>query len=152
MSTIDVRGVLKRFDEANIDVFWLDIEYSGGHSTLCGTRRRSLTPVEMVVDVEGKQQKTQRQSLSSNPVSKASPTILTASGIGVLVNPKSGECELRGWPGYSSWIDFFKPNNWDLWIESSKTKSADGPGAWTQSSENAFHFGDQRSRDLDVKR
>ncbi|KAG9312217.1 glycosyl hydrolases family 31-domain-containing protein [Chiua virens] len=59
VSSDDVRGVQKRFDEADIpvDVFWLDIEYSDGHKYFMWDEKTFPDPVEMIADVEAKERK-----------------------------------------------------------------------------------------------
>lgn len=53
VSTDDVRGVQKRFDEEDIpvDVFWLDIEYSDDHKYFMWNEKTFPDPVEMTNDV-----------------------------------------------------------------------------------------------------
>ncbi|KAF9237885.1 glycoside hydrolase family 31 protein [Melanogaster broomeanus] len=125
VSSDDVRGVQKRFDEADmpVDVFWLDIEYAEGH--------KYFMKMVVIIDPHLKRE-------SSYPIYKI------ASDLGVLVKPKSGEGEYEGWcwPGSSSWIDFFNPKSWDMWVKVFKTKSLDGSWAWTQSSENVGIWND----------
>ncbi|KIK77874.1 glycoside hydrolase family 31 protein [Paxillus rubicundulus Ve08.2h10] len=146
VSSDDVRGVQRRFDEEDmpVDVFWLDIEYSEGHKYFMWDNKTFPDPVEMIGDVEGKERKMviiidpHLKRESSYPIYKV------ASELGVLVKPKSGEGEYEGWcwPGSSSWIDFFNPDSWDMWIKFFKTKSLDGSWAWTQSSENVGIWND----------
>ena len=54
ISSDDVRGVQKRFDEEDmpVDVFWLDIEYSEEHKYFIWDKKNFPDPVEMTKDVE----------------------------------------------------------------------------------------------------
>lgn len=54
ISSDDVRGVQKRFDEEDfpVDVFWLDIEYSEEHKYFIWDKKNFPDPVDMVQDVE----------------------------------------------------------------------------------------------------
>jgi mannosyl-oligosaccharide alpha-1,3-glucosidase len=53
VSSEDIRGVQKRFDEENIpvDVFWLDIEYAAEHKYMIWDEKTFPDPVEMTNDV-----------------------------------------------------------------------------------------------------
>ncbi|KAH0829071.1 glycoside hydrolase family 31 protein [Lanmaoa asiatica] len=146
VSSGDIRSVQKRFDEEDIpvDVFWLDIEYAEGHKYFMWDEKTFPDPVEMIADVEAKERK---MVVIIDPHLKREanyPIYQIASDLGVLVKPKSGEGEYEGWcwPGSSSWIDFFNPKSWDLWVKLFKTKSIDGSWAWTQSSENVAIWND----------
>jgi alpha 1,3-glucosidase len=59
VSSDDVRGVQRRFDEEDmpVDVFWLDIEYSEGHKYFMWDSKTFPDPVEMIGDVEAKERK-----------------------------------------------------------------------------------------------
>ncbi|KIJ66056.1 glycoside hydrolase family 31 protein [Hydnomerulius pinastri MD-312] len=146
VSSDDVRGVMKRFDEEDIpvDVFWLDIEYAEGHEYFMWDKKTFPDPVEMVQDVEGKGRK---MVVIIDPHLRRSqeyPIYKIASDLEVLVKPKSGEGEYEGWcwPGSSSWIDFFNPASWDMWVSFFKTKSLDGQWAWTESTEDVGIWND----------
>lgn len=54
VSSDDVRGVQKRFDEDDfpVDVFWLDIEYAEEHKYFMWDKKNFPDPVQMVNDVE----------------------------------------------------------------------------------------------------
>jgi mannosyl-oligosaccharide alpha-1,3-glucosidase len=54
VSSNDIRGVQKRFDEEDmpVDVFWLDIEYSDEHKYFIWDKKHFPDPVEMTKDVE----------------------------------------------------------------------------------------------------
>jgi len=54
VSSDDVRGVQRRFDEDNfpVDVFWLDIEYAEDHRYFMWNKKTFPDPVEMTQDVE----------------------------------------------------------------------------------------------------
>lgn len=53
ISSDDVRGVQKRFDEEDfpVDVFWLDIEYSEDHKYFIWDKKNFPDPVDMINDV-----------------------------------------------------------------------------------------------------
>lgn len=59
VSSDDVRGVQKRFDEENfpVDVFWLDIEYAEDHKYFMWNKKTFPDPVEMTQDVEAIERK-----------------------------------------------------------------------------------------------
>jgi alpha 1,3-glucosidase len=59
VSSDDVRGVQKRFDEDDfpVDVFWLDIEYSEDHKYFMWNKKNFPDPVEMVKDLEAIERK-----------------------------------------------------------------------------------------------
>jgi alpha 1,3-glucosidase len=54
VSSDDVRGVQKRFDQEDmpVDVFWLDIEYADEHKYFIWDKKTFPDPVEMIKDVE----------------------------------------------------------------------------------------------------
>ncbi|KAF8435139.1 alpha-glucosidase [Boletus edulis BED1] len=146
VSSEDVRTVQRRFDEEDIplDVIWLDIEYAEGHKYFIWDEKTFPDPVEMIADMEAKERK---MVVIVDPHLKRESDYSVykmASDLAVLVKPKSGEGEYEGWcwPGSSSWIDFFNPKSWELWVKLFKTKSVDGSWAWTQSSENVGIWND----------
>ncbi|KAN0130738.1 Glycoside hydrolase family 31, partial [Lactarius tabidus] len=53
VSSDDVRGVQKRFDEEDmpVDILWLDIEYSKDHQHMIWDKKNFPDPVEMTNDV-----------------------------------------------------------------------------------------------------
>lgn len=62
VSSDDVRGVQKRFDEEDIpvDVFWLDIEYAEEHKYFMWDKKNFPDPVEMTNDVAANGRKVRR--------------------------------------------------------------------------------------------
>ena len=69
ISSDDVRGVQKRFDEDDIpvDVFWLDIEYAEEHKYFIWDKKNFPDPVEMIKDVEAIERKVFSSLLVSLP-------------------------------------------------------------------------------------
>jgi alpha 1,3-glucosidase len=59
VSSDDVRGVQKRFDDEDfpVDVFWLDIEYAEDHKYFMWNKKTFPDPVEMTQDVEAVERK-----------------------------------------------------------------------------------------------
>ncbi|OJA14137.1 hypothetical protein AZE42_06718 [Rhizopogon vesiculosus] len=146
VSSDDVRGVQKRFDEEDfpVDVFWLDIEYAEDHKYFMWNKKTFPDPVEMTKDVEAIERK---MVVIVDPHLKRAndyPVYKRASDLGILVKPKSGEGEYEGWcwPGSSSWIDFFHPGSWDFWTSLFKTKSIDEQWSWTESTDNVGIWND----------
>jgi alpha 1,3-glucosidase len=73
------------------------------------------------------------------------PAYKSASELGILVKPKSGEGEYEGWcwPGSSSWTDFFNPASWNWWKSLFKIEpQPDGKWSWTQSTTNIHIWND----------
>ncbi|EGO00802.1 glycoside hydrolase family 31 protein [Serpula lacrymans var. lacrymans S7.3] len=143
VSSDDVRGVQKRFDEEDIpvDVFWLDIEYAEEHKYFIWDKKTFPDPVEMTNDVDALERK---MVVIIDPHLKRTssyPVYQKASELAVLVKPKSGEGEYEGWcwSGSSSWIDGFNPASWEFWKGLFKTKSIDGQWSWTESTD-AVHI------------
>ncbi|KAH7883316.1 glycoside hydrolase family 31 protein [Phlebopus sp. FC_14] len=140
VSSDDVRSVQKRFDEEDmpVDAFWLDIGYAEGHKYFMWDKKTFPDPVEMTKDVEAFER---RMVVIIDPHLKRAkdyPVYKIASDLEVIVKPKSGEGEYEGWcwPGSSSWIDFFNPASWDMWVDMFKVESIDGKWSWTESTEN----------------
>ncbi|PPR00069.1 hypothetical protein CVT24_008971 [Panaeolus cyanescens] len=146
VSTDDVRGVQKRFDEEDmpVDVFWLDIEYADDHKYFMWNEKTFPDPVEMTNDVAANGRK---MVVIVDPHLKRAndyPAFQAASELGILVKPKSGEGEYEGWcwPGSSSWTDFFNPAAWDWWKSMFKTQSPDGKWSWTKSTTDIHIWND----------
>lgn len=105
-----------------------------------------------------------RWSSSSIPISNATPTTLftklhlisaclsspsrervNTKGMSLFPRSRRYTNTIPGrwcWPGSSSWIDFFNPKSWDMWVKLFKTQSIDGSWSWTQSSENVAIWND----------
>ncbi|KAG8741322.1 hypothetical protein FRC10_002984 [Ceratobasidium sp. 414] len=119
ISSDDVRGVQKRFDEADmpVDVFWLDIEYAKDHKYFIWDEKTFPDPVEMTKDVMAVGRKMvvivdpHLKRTSEYPVYKA------AQELNVLVKRPDGKEEFEGWcwSGSSAWVDFFDPASWEWW-------------------------------------
>ncbi|KAF7979019.1 hypothetical protein HWV62_43993 [Athelia sp. TMB] len=146
VSSDDVRSVQKRFDEEDIpvDVFWLDIEYAEEHKYFIWDEKTFPDPVEMTNDVEAVGRK---MVVIVDPHLKRTdnyPVYKSASELGVLVKPKSGEGEYEGWcwTGSSSWIDFFNPASWQWWINKFSTKEIAGEWTWTKSTDSIYIWND----------
>lgn len=180
MSSDDVRGVQKRFDEEDmpVDVFWLDIEHAEEHKYFIWDEKTFPDPVEMTKDVEALGRKvsvflalvhnsnmTDREPLTQMVVivdphlkrANSYPVYKSASDLGILVKPKSGEGEYEGWcwPGSSSWVDFFNPASWDWWIKKFRTEEIPGEWTWTKSTDSIYIWNDMNevgvSQTLHVK-
>jgi alpha 1,3-glucosidase len=79
VSSDDVRGVQKRFDEEDmpVDVLWLDIEYSKDHQYMIWDKKNFPDPVEMTNDVAALGRKVSCQGLLIKP---SYPTFLSLDG------------------------------------------------------------------------
>ncbi|CAA7260493.1 unnamed protein product [Cyclocybe aegerita] len=145
ISSEDIRTVQKRFDEEDIpvDVFWLDIEYSVDHKYFMWNEKSFPDPVEMTNDVAANGRK--MVVIVDPHLKRVSdyPAYKSASDLGILVKPKSGEGEYEGWcwPGSSSWTDFFNPAAWDWWKSMFKTQPGD-KWSWTKSTTDIHIWND----------
>ena len=72
------------------------------------------------------------------------PAYKSASELGVLVKPPSGEGEYEGWcwSGSSSWVDFLNPNSWEWWKGLFKTVQTGDNWSWTQSTTDVHIWND----------
>lgn len=72
------------------------------------------------------------------------PVYKSASDLGIIVKPKSGEGEYEGWcwTGSSSWIDFFNPASWDWWIKLFRTEKVANQWTWTASTDSIHIWND----------
>ncbi|KAL5638373.1 hypothetical protein ACGC1H_005151 [Rhizoctonia solani] len=119
ISSDDVRGVQKRFDEEDmpVDVFWLDIEYAKDHMYFMWDDKTFPDPIEMTKDVMAIGRKMvviidpHLKRVSNYPVYTA------AKELDVLVKRPGGKDEFEGWcwSGSSAWVDFFHPDSWEWW-------------------------------------
>ncbi|KAF8608373.1 glycoside hydrolase family 31 protein [Ceratobasidium sp. AG-I] len=119
ISSDDVRGVQKRFDEADmpVDVFWLDIEYAKDHMYFMWDDKTFPDPVEMTKDVMAVGRK---MVVIVDPHLKRTssyPVYTAAQELDVLVKRPGGKEEFEGWcwSGSSAWVDFFDPKSWEWW-------------------------------------
>ncbi|KAI0060605.1 alpha-glucosidase [Artomyces pyxidatus] len=144
VSTDDVRGVQKRFDEEDmpVDVFWLDIEYAEDHKYFMWDQKGFPDPVDMVNDVAAVGRK---MVVIVDPHLKRAdnyPVYKKAQELDVLVKQKNGnEYEGWCWSGSSAWVDFFNPKSWDYWA--ALFKFVKGPEwSWTESTEDVYIWND----------
>ena len=79
VSSDDVRGVQKRFDEEDIpvDVLWLDIEYSKDHQYMIWDKKNFPDPVEMTNDVAALGRKVSRHDF---PIRSTFSTFFSLDG------------------------------------------------------------------------
>ncbi|KAI0048850.1 glycoside hydrolase family 31 protein [Auriscalpium vulgare] len=145
VSTDDVRGVQKRFDEEDmpVDVFWLDIEYSEGHKYFMWDKKSFPDPVDMMNDVAAVGRK---MVVIVDPHIKRSddyPVYKLAQELDVLVKQKGGETDYDGWcwPGSSVWVDFFNPKSWAFWSSLFNPKQG-SQWSWTDSTEDVYIWND----------
>ncbi|KAI0250065.1 glycoside hydrolase family 31 protein [Lactifluus subvellereus] len=145
VSSDDVRGVQKRFDEEDMpfDVLWLDIEYSKDHQYMIWNPIAFPDPVEMTKDVAALGRK---MVVIVDPHLKRTddyPVYKQAQELGILVKQKNGQDDYEGlcWPGSSSWVDFFNPASWDFWRSLFKTTKGSG-WSWTESTEDIHIWND----------
>ncbi|EIN06673.1 alpha-glucosidase [Punctularia strigosozonata HHB-11173 SS5] len=146
VSSDDVRGVQKRFDEEDmpLDVIWLDIEYAPDHKYFIWKEREFPDPVEMTNDVA---QYGRKMVVIIDPHLKRAndfPVYKKASELDILVKPPSGQGEYEGWcwPGSSSWVDYFHPASWAWWKSLFQTKKTGDDWVWEQSTEDIFIWND----------
>ncbi|KDN37171.1 hypothetical protein RSAG8_10303, partial [Rhizoctonia solani AG-8 WAC10335] len=119
ISSDDVRGVQKRFDEEDmpVDVFWLDIEYAKDHMYFMWDDKTFPDPIEMTKDVMAIGRK---MVVIVDPHLKRTsdyPVYTAAKELDVLVKRPGGKDEFEGWcwSGSSAWVDFFHPASWEWW-------------------------------------
>ncbi|KAI0313324.1 alpha-glucosidase [Amylostereum chailletii] len=146
VSSDDVRGVQKRFDEEDIpvDVFWLDIEYSEEHKYFIWDHKTFPDPVEMTNDVAALGRK---MVVIVDPHLKRSqdyPVYRRAQELGVLVKQQNGKDDYEGWcwSGSSAWMDFFNPASYDFWQKLFRVKQQDSEWTWTESTEDVYIWND----------
>ncbi|KAJ3553374.1 hypothetical protein NM688_g3646 [Phlebia brevispora] len=147
VSSDDVRGVQKRFDEEDmpVDVFWLDIEYAEEHKYFIWDKKTFPDPKDMINDVSELARKMvviidpHLKRTSSYPVYKE------ATDLDVLIKQKDGQTEYEGWcwSGSSAWVDFFNPKSWNWWKGLFKTvQSNSGKFAWIDSTTDVHIWND----------
>ncbi|CAE6475272.1 unnamed protein product [Rhizoctonia solani] len=119
ISSDDVRGVQKRFDDEDmpVDVFWLDIEYAKDHMYFMWDDKTFPDPVEMTKDVMAIGRK---MVVIVDPHLKRTssyPAYTAAKELDVLIKRPGGKDEFEGWcwSGSSAWVDFFHPGSWEWW-------------------------------------
>ncbi|CCO30244.1 alpha 1,3-glucosidase [Rhizoctonia solani AG-1 IB] len=153
VSSEDVRGVQKRFDEEDmpVDVFWLDIEYAKDHMYFMWDEKTFPDPVEMTKDVMAIGRK---MVVIIDPHLKRTssyPVYTAAKELDVLVKRPDGKEEFEGWcwSGSSAWVDFFHPGSWDWWKSLYKFEKPGVQGeekaldwAWRASSEGIHIWND----------
>ncbi|KAI0295276.1 alpha-glucosidase [Russula brevipes] len=145
VSSDDVRGVQKRFDEEDMpfDVLWLDIEYSKDHQYMIWDKKNFPDPVEMTNDVAAVGRK---MVVIVDPHLKRVddyPVYKQAQELDILVKQKDGKDDYEGWcwPGSSAWVDFFNPASWDFWKSLFKTTKG-SRWSWTESTEDIHIWND----------
>ncbi|KAH8996840.1 glycoside hydrolase family 31 protein [Lactarius akahatsu] len=145
VSSDDVRGVQKRFDEEDmpVDVFWLDIEYSTDHQYMIWDKKNFPDPVEMTNDVAALGRK---MVVIVDPHLKRVddyPVYKQARDLGILVKQKNGQDDYEGWcwPGSSAWVDFFNPASWEFWKSLFKTTKGSS-WSWIESTEDIHIWND----------
>ncbi|KAF8729120.1 Galactose mutarotase-like, partial [Rhizoctonia solani] len=112
VSSDDVRGVQKRFDEEDmpLDVLWLDIEYAKDRMYFMWGEHAFPDPIQMTKDMV----------VIVDPHLKRTaeyPVYTAARELDVLVKRPGGKDEFEGrcWSGSSAWVDFLHPASWDWW-------------------------------------
>ncbi|EJD08186.1 alpha-glucosidase [Fomitiporia mediterranea MF3/22] len=147
VSSDDVRGVQKRFDEEDIpvDVFWLDIEYAEEHKYFMWDKKNFPDPVDMIKDVEAVERK---MVIIIDPHLKRTntyPVYEEAKDMDIMIKKPDGTTEYEGWcwSGSSAWVDFFHPKSWSWWKKLFKTEpSKDSTFTWVDSTENVGIWND----------
>ena len=138
VSSDDVRGVSKRFDDEDmpVDVIWLDIEYSEEHKYFIWDEGHFPDPVDMMNDVAAVRRKVCRahpRCFACEPFTHANiqmvviidphlkrdqgyPVFKEAEKGGLIVKKSSGD-DYEGWcwSGSSAWVDFFNPASTEWW-------------------------------------
>ncbi|CUA67040.1 alpha 1,3-glucosidase [Rhizoctonia solani] len=153
ISSDDVRGVQKRFDEEDmpVDVFWLDIEYAKDHMYFMWDDKNFPDPIEMTKDVMAIGRK--MVVIVDPHLKRVSnyPAYAAAKELDVLVKRPDGKEEFEGWcwSGSSAWVDFFHPDSWEWWKGLYKYDKPEVQGeekaldwAWRASSEGIHIWND----------
>ncbi|KAF9784102.1 alpha-glucosidase [Thelephora terrestris] len=146
VSSDDIRGVQKRFDEEDIpvDVFWLDIEYSEEHKYMIWEKKYFPDPIDMLNDVAALARK---MVIIVDPHIKRTvdyPVYKEGQELDLFVKNKQGN-EFEGWcwSGSSAWIDFFNPNSWEWYKQLYKFNGReDGKWSWTESTSTVHIWND----------
>ncbi|KAI0035606.1 glycoside hydrolase family 31 protein [Vararia minispora EC-137] len=145
VSSDDVRGVQKQFDEADmpVDVFWLDIEYAEEHKYMIWDQKTFPDPINMTNDVAAFGRK--MVAIVDPHLKRAEdyPVYSAARDKGLLIKQSNGEDDFEGWcwSGSSAWVDFFNPDGIEFWAKLFDPR----PGkewSWTQSTEDIYIWND----------